>query len=64
MKLKRFAKILLSCVLAGALFTGCGGSGQQGVDKTGNNFSGDEVKLGMLPPMNADEKKLRTFTTA
>lgn len=58
MKLKRFAKILLSCVLAGALFTGCGTGGQQGVDKPSNNFSGDEVKLGMLPPMNADEKKI------
>ena len=58
MKLKRFAKILLSCVLAGALFTGCGGSGQQGVDKTGNNFSGDEVKLGMLTHLNATESQI------
>lgn len=58
MRLKSFAKILLSCVLAGALFTGCGTGGQQDVDKTDNNFSGDEVKLGMFPSMNADEKKI------
>ncbi|MBR4382493.1 MAG: transporter substrate-binding domain-containing protein [Selenomonadaceae bacterium] len=58
MKLKRFAKILLSCVLAGALFTGCGTGGQQGVDKPSNNFSGDEVKLGMLTHLNSTETKM------
>ena len=53
MKLKKVAKILLSCVLAGALFTGCGGS--QG-DKPAQG--GDEIKLGMITHLNATENKM------
>ena len=34
MKLKRIAKVLLSCVMAGALFTGCGGGDSAGGDKS------------------------------
>ncbi|MBR1646341.1 MAG: transporter substrate-binding domain-containing protein [Selenomonadaceae bacterium] len=54
MKFNRFAKILFSCVLAGALFTGCGGS--QTGDKTAQN--NDEVKLGMLTHLNVTETKM------
>ena len=54
MKLKKFAKVLLACVTAGALFTGCGGS--QSTDKPANPAS--EVKLGMITHLNATEKRM------
>lgn len=53
MKLKKLAKILLSCVVAGALFTGCGGGG----NKPAENPSA-EVKLGMITHLNANEKTM------
>ena len=56
MKLKKLAKILLSCVLAGALFTGCGG-GQGGGDKPAQD-SGKDVQLGMLTHLNTNETKM------
>lgn len=56
MKLNKVAKMLLSCVLAGALFTGCGGS-QGGSDKPAQG--GDkEVKLGMIAQLNATENRV------
>ena len=55
MKFKRFAKILLACMTAGALFTGCGGS-QGGTDKPAGPAS--EVKLGMIAHLNATEKRM------
>jgi len=61
MKLKKFAKVLLSCVLAGALFTGCDGTAQQSADKPGNNFSGKDVQLGMLTKLNTSEEKMSEF---
>lgn len=36
--------------------TGCGG-GQQGVDESGNKFSGSTVQLGMLAPLNSTEEQ-------
>ena len=60
MKFKRFAKVLLACVTAAALFTGCGGSSTDG-DKTGNNFLGKDVQLGMLTHMNTDETAMEKF---
>ncbi|MBR1646342.1 MAG: transporter substrate-binding domain-containing protein [Selenomonadaceae bacterium] len=56
MKLKKVAKMLLSCVLAGALFTGCGGS-QGGTDKPAQD-SGKEIKLGMITHLNATETRM------
>jgi len=61
MKLKKFAKVLLSCVLAGALFTGCGNTAQQGADKPGNSFSGKDIQLGMLTKLNTNEEKMSAF---
>ena len=63
MKLKRIVTSFLSCVLAGALLTGCGESGQQLVDKPGNNFSGNEVQLGMLAPLNSNEQSMGDILT-
>ena len=60
MKFKNFAKMLLSCVLAGALFTGCGGS-QTGDKPAQNN---DEVKLGMLTHLNAKYDPSQLLTEA
>ncbi len=57
MKLKKIAKVLMSCVLAGALFTGCGGS--QGGDKDAKAPEGSgSIKLGMITCLNASEKKM------
>ena len=56
MKFKKFAKVLLSCVLAGALFTGCGGGSS---DKPADTpASSGEIKLGMIAHLNATEKRM------
>ena len=59
MKLKNIAKVFLSCVMAGALFTGCGGGGDTPA-KTEDKpaASGGEIKLGMITHLNATEKKM------
>ena len=54
MKLKKIAKVLLSCVLSGTLLTACGG--EQDADKTANNLSGDVVKMGVLTHLNSTEE--------
>ena len=60
MKLKKIAKVLLSCVMAGALFTGCGGGG--GGDKPADTSSSSrEIKLGMIAHLNATEKGWKIF---
>ncbi len=56
MKLKRIAKVLLSCLVAGALFTGCGGGDSAGGDKPA--APAEEVKLGMITHLNANEKSM------
>ncbi len=57
MKLKKVAKVLLSCMMAGALFTGCGGSsGGSGGDKPASEAP--SVKLGMITHLNATEQKM------
>ena len=56
MKLKKAVKVLLSCVLAGALFTGCGGSSGD----TGSKPAAEPkpIKLGMITHLNANEQKM------
>ncbi|MBR4641181.1 MAG: transporter substrate-binding domain-containing protein [Selenomonadaceae bacterium] len=56
MKLKKLAKVLLSCVLAGALFTGCGGGGDKPAAE--KPAASGEVKLGMITHLNVTEKKM------
>ena len=56
MKLKKVVKVLLSCVLAGALFTGCGGSSGDTGSKPANEPA--PVKLGMITHLNANEQKM------
>ena len=53
MKLKKVAKVLLSCMMAGALFTGCGGG-----DKPADKPAASTVKLGMITHLNATEQKM------
>lgn len=56
MKLKKIAKLLLSCVMAGALFTGCGG-GDKPAD-TSSPSGGGDIKLGMITRLNATEQRM------
>ena len=56
MKFKKIAKVLLSCVLAGALFTGCGG-GNSGSNQPTAAPEGN-IKLGMIAHLNVTEKKM------
>ena len=55
MKFKKVAKVLLSCLMAGALFTGCGG-GDKPADTSSS--SGGDIKLGMITRLNASEKRM------
>ena len=55
MKFKKIAKVILSCMMAGALFAGCGGS--SGDDKPAADKPA-ETKIGMLTHMNATETTL------
>lgn len=61
MKLKKVAKLLLSCVLAGALLTGCGSDNV--ADKPADNSSGKEVKIGILTHLNSTEESLGEILT-
>lgn len=51
-------KFLATICAAALLITGCGSDGRQNVDKPGNNFSGKEVKLGMITSLNSTEDKM------
>ena len=59
MKFTKVAKVLLSCVMAGALFTGCGG-GDKPADKPAAEKPAEMsvVKLGMITHLNATEKRM------
>ena len=57
MKIKKAVKVLLSCILAGALFTGCGG-GDKPAEKPTDKPAATEVKLGMITHLNANEKRM------
>ena len=62
MKFKKIAKVFLSCMMAGALFTGCGGGGDKpaaekpAAEKPAGE-SGD-IKLGMISHLNATEQRM------
>ena len=57
MKLKKVVNAVLSCVLVGALFTGCGGSQGGNTDsKPAEEVA--PVKLGMITHLNASEQKM------
>ncbi len=58
MKLKKVVKVLLSCVMAGALFTGCGGGEQPAQKADDANKSGGKIQLGMITHLNASEQKM------
>lgn len=47
---KKVVGLLVSCVLAGVVLTGCGGG-------SGNSSAGGPVKLGMLKNMNISEQQ-------
>ena len=57
MKIKKVVKVLLSCLVAGALFTGCGGSGDKPAAEKPEVSTGN-VKLGMITHLNANEKRM------
>ena len=52
MNLKKITSVLATCVMAGALFTGCGGGGD-----TPAQTSGD-IKIGMIKHLNVTETKM------
>lgn len=52
--IKKFSKILLSAVVIGALFTGCGGGDKAG----GGKEQVKDHKIGMLTHLNASEQKI------
>ena len=56
MKFKKIAKVFLSCLIAGALFTGCGGGNE--TNPVPDTSSVAEVKIGMLSHLNATEQQL------
>jgi len=60
MRLKKVAKVLLSCLMAGALFTGCGGGDTPAKTEGDKPAAGNtaEIKLGMITHLNATEKKM------
>lgn len=51
-------KFLATICAAALLMVGCGG--EKVADKPANNFSGAEVKLGMMTRLNSDEQKMGT----
>lgn len=51
-------KFLATICAAALLMVGCGG--EKVADKRANNFSGAEVKLGMMTRLNSDEQKMGT----
>ena len=58
MKFKKIATVLLSCMMAGALFTGCGGGDKPAAEKPAADKSAGTVKLGMITHLNATEKRM------
>ena len=63
MKFKKVAKVFLSCMMAGALFTGCGGGGDKPAAEKPAGASGD-IKLGMISHLNATEQRMEEILQA
>lgn len=59
MKFKKTVKVLLSCLLAGVLFTGCGNDG--GSEGKDPNSQATIIKLGMITHLNASEKQIEEY---
>ena len=59
MKLKKIAKVLLSAVIAGVLFTGCGQD--DNADNKENTSASSKAKLGMISKMNVSEENYNSF---
>lgn len=59
MKFKKVAKVFLSCMMAGALFTGCGGGDKPAAEKPAApaGEKGD-IRLGMIRHLNATEQRM------
>ena len=55
MKFKKIIEVLLLCVLASALLTGCGGT----TDKSSPSSDNNQFKLGMIAHLNATEKSMQ-----
>ena len=58
MKFTKVAKVLLSCLVAGVLFTGCGGDDKHVEKPAEQPVEMPDVKLGMITHLNATEKKM------
>ncbi|MBQ9497902.1 MAG: transporter substrate-binding domain-containing protein, partial [Selenomonadaceae bacterium] len=60
MKFKKVAKVFLSCMMAGALFTGCGGGGDKPAAEKPAAPAGEkgDIKLGMIRHLNATEQRM------
>ena len=59
MKFKKTVKVLLSCLLAGVLFTGCGNDG--GSENKDPDSQATIIKLGMITHLNASEKQIEEY---
>lgn len=55
MKLKKIASVIVSCMLAGSILTGCGGDT---AEKPAAKEGGDSIKIGMIVNLNVSEQKL------
>ena len=65
MTFKKIAKVLLSCLMAGALFTGCGGGGEQPAQKADDaNKTDGKIQLGMITHLNASEQRMDEILSA
>lgn len=54
MKWKKFTSVVLSCVLAGAVFTGCDGNNTEKSSETKE----EGLKIGMITTLNASEQRM------
>lgn len=58
MKLKKFSAAVVSCLLIGSIFTGCGGGGEKKSEPSSQTQISSDVKIGMIENLNVSEQKL------